>query len=297
MKTVKTLKNVILATIITSFLVPAISMHAALPQENEISKREQSMLDEQLFHAIGYGKLARIRTYLKLGANPNARNEYYYTPLHCTCRSYLALEAMQLLILAGADLNAPSRFSNTFLHFTVPQGKYDAFVKHKQNIRKELIKANVDLNVQDDDGETALMYAVKHLLDPGAVLNTTVIEELVAAGADETIKNNEGLTALDLARQQSPLFPPHSYTKRLERLTRALEKRERMKEQCEMTLRRHEYISKGPFAAFFPQVQVTCDPVIAARQRAIAATALQTQRAWSTRTKAIAFRAARLLKK
>ena len=57
---------------------------------------------------------------------------------------------------------------------------------------RSLITAGAALDVRDDSGATALMWAT-HCRNP------TIIELLLATGADRTCKNDGGLTALDLA--------------------------------------------------------------------------------------------------
>jgi ankyrin repeat protein len=54
----------------------------------------------------------------------------------------------------------------------------------------------VDLNAQDSDGWTALMYAV-------TVGGAEAVSKLVAAGVDQSVKNNDGDTAMDLAKANS----------------------------------------------------------------------------------------------
>ena len=52
----------------------------------------------------------------------------------------------------------------------------------------------MDLNATDSDGWTALMYAV-------TVGDAVCVEKLVKAGADISIKNADGETAIDLCKQ------------------------------------------------------------------------------------------------
>ncbi|HYT74736.1 MAG TPA: ankyrin repeat domain-containing protein [Vicinamibacterales bacterium] len=59
-----------------------------------------------------------------------------------------------------------------------------------------LLANGVSVNAQDQDGRTALMYAVWR--DPGY---SDVIPLLLKAGADVTTKMHDGLTALGLANQ------------------------------------------------------------------------------------------------
>ena len=57
---------------------------------------------------------------------------------------------------------------------------------------KDLIKSGANVNAKTDNGETALMWAVRHR-------NAEVVKALIEAGADINAKNNKGATALMLA--------------------------------------------------------------------------------------------------
>jgi hypothetical protein len=61
---------------------------------------------------------------------------------------------------------------------------------------EKLLKQGSDVNTQDEEGKTALMYAVMNS-------HTDVIRQLLEAGADVAIKDNGGDTASDLAGSQS----------------------------------------------------------------------------------------------
>ena len=63
------------------------------------------------------------------------------------------------------------------------------------HVLQHFIDKGVAINYQNCEGETALMRAV-------ASENLPNINALLAAGADTTLKNSEGLTALDIAKKQ-----------------------------------------------------------------------------------------------
>lgn len=62
---------------------------------------------------------------------------------------------------------------------------------------KSLLKSNAKLNLQDKDGWTALMYAVRYQN------NIEVVKSLVESGADPKISNKYGATALQIASAYS----------------------------------------------------------------------------------------------
>ncbi len=55
-------------------------------------------------------------------------------------------------------------------------------------------KAPLNLNTQDNDGNTALIDAVKND-------HKAIVQELITAGADAPVKNNAGNTARMIATQ------------------------------------------------------------------------------------------------
>ena len=59
-----------------------------------------------------------------------------------------------------------------------------------------MIENGANVNAKDEDGDTALAYAAIR----GAPAN--VIKQLLNAGADVSIKNNHGKTAIMLAKEQ-----------------------------------------------------------------------------------------------
>jgi ankyrin repeat protein len=71
-----------------------------------------------------------------------------------------------------------------------------AAIENRPDVVRVLLAHGADVNHVDSYGMTPLLYAAS--IDFG---ETAVVEQLVAAGADLTVKTREGLTALELARR------------------------------------------------------------------------------------------------
>jgi len=104
---------------------------------------------------------------------------------HFIVRNYYD-EALQVLSKAKYLLTVPNEKGETTMIIAIKSGHSD--------ILQEGFFQNEGMNQQDSLGNTALHYAVQ-LKDKYALIN------LAYYGADTTIKNNEGLTALELAEE------------------------------------------------------------------------------------------------
>lgn len=70
-----------------------------------------------------------------------------------------------------------------------------ASISNRVSIVQSLLAHGAQVNTVDRFGMTPLLYAAS--INHG---DTAVMEKLIAAGADPTAKNKEGLTAFDLAK-------------------------------------------------------------------------------------------------
>ena len=89
-----------------------------------------------------------------------------------------------------------------------------------------LVKAGLDVNAQDDLGETALMQAA------GGNDNPQVVMTLLKAGADGKAKSNNGKTAFDYAQDNEKLKGTNAYWKLNEAQYR-IERKKRTGKQSE----------------------------------------------------------------
>ena len=97
-------------------------------------------------------------------------------------------------LLEKIDANKKDDKGKTALHFAASRYDWDEL---KTRLAVLLVEAGADVNAIDDEGKTPLMYAVKEV----GLWRDTALEPvgfLVSHGADITLRNKEGRTALDL---------------------------------------------------------------------------------------------------
>ena len=78
-----------------------------------------------LMIAARSGKIKGVELLLDLGADPNAKDNYDWTPLHWASH-YGKTEAIELLLKAGSDVDAKNNNGYTPLHLTSSNGKTEA---------------------------------------------------------------------------------------------------------------------------------------------------------------------------
>jgi ankyrin repeat protein len=97
-------------------------------------------------------------------------------------------EIVRALISAGAPAKLTEGSGINLLHW--------AAIANRPDVIPALVEAGVPVNAQDDSGFTPLMYAAT--IDFG---DAASLRALLKAGADPNIRNAEGRTAVEQARQ------------------------------------------------------------------------------------------------
>jgi uncharacterized protein len=133
---------------------------------------------------------AAARALLRLGANANALDAQRYDILTIAAVND-DLEMVNIALEGGANARAiTSLYNDTALIAAAHRGHVE--------IVRALIAAKAPLNHVNDLGRTALLEAV--VLGNGGAKHTATVEALVKAGADVTLPDRHGTTALQHAR-------------------------------------------------------------------------------------------------
>ncbi|MBA3954490.1 ankyrin repeat domain-containing protein [Candidatus Dependentiae bacterium] len=180
-------------------------------------------LDDQLLAAARIGDAHRVDELLKQGASKETVDSQGHAPLHYTAERDHTNVA-KLLLDKGADANAANVVGTTPLHRSAEKGH--------TNVAQLLLDKGANPNATDTLGKTPLHYAimgqnkaiVQLLLKGGnpnmpnkngwtplhyAAIhgNTDIVQLLLQAGADPSIKNQQGETALDMVQPDKSDIP------------------------------------------------------------------------------------------
>ncbi len=142
-----------------------------------------------IFEASVLGKVERIQEILK--SNPARASEYApdgFTPV-ALAAFFGQPAAVKALIAAGADVNATAKngLKVAALHAAVAGGKLE--------IVKAVLDAGADANAPQQIG-------FRPIHEAGIKANRALAELLIAHGAEPSIPNDDGKTAIDLAREK-----------------------------------------------------------------------------------------------
>jgi ankyrin repeat protein len=137
------------------------------------------------------------------GADLNARNYLGHSPLH-SAADVGAHVIVERLLSAGVEVDARNKFGMTPLHRTAEGIDYwtekpYANVVETANL---LIKAGADINAVDQAGRTPLHFAAE-------LGFADMVTALVEAGADGSIKNGDGKTPFEVAKQSLKSTPAY----------------------------------------------------------------------------------------
>ncbi len=135
-----------------------------------------------------------IRELVDLGSDVNARDAEGKSPLHIlAAQSYNISPIVQILLKAKADINAQSKDGMTPLMVVCNTEN-----PPKRSYRiAQLIRSGANVDIQDSAGNTAAMHIANLADDAGN------IAKLLDAGAKLHLKNKEGKTLMQIAREKN----------------------------------------------------------------------------------------------
>ncbi len=139
-----------------------------------------------LMMAAAEGSEDVVSALLKAGANASFRGRHQNNALHTAALTGQAKTA-KLLIEAGADVNAVDQNGETPL-MTVISNDDHGTEEDRIQIVKALVAAKTNLDFQDEQGEYALLIAVK-------TQQKAIQKLLLDAGANPKLKNEQGVSA------------------------------------------------------------------------------------------------------
>jgi ankyrin repeat protein len=147
------------------------------------------------FAAAG-GHLDAVRLLVDHGADISRKSAWYGTLPLIEAAKFGKIEVCELLLELGADLQGTHNFGMSSLHET-------AF-HTRMKTAEFLIRKGADLNARDRKGWTPLHMATKRARNRNGDVTedrVALIALLLKSGADHELKNNQGQTALDIARE------------------------------------------------------------------------------------------------
>lgn len=107
-----------------------------------------------LHTAIRMKRCDIMEAYLQMGADPNFTPSGRESPLMACVKENL-VEMIQILLAAGADINGVNSKGNTFLHSAAHE------LYSRANLIPIALQAGANPNLQNNDGATPLMVAVR----------------------------------------------------------------------------------------------------------------------------------------
>jgi hypothetical protein len=148
---------------------------------------DKAQITELLSLAARHGQVESMGVLIEVGASPTTTDKRGRTPLMAAVQSRKP-EAIRFLIDHGADVNARDQLQGTALLRAA--GSFGSL----ESVQV-LLLAGAEVNVQDKNGMTPLMWAARWG-------DAQRVEALVKAGATVTVRDNSGKSALDWARSR-----------------------------------------------------------------------------------------------
>ena len=136
-----------------------------------ITFAQDDEINDKMITAAAKGELTKVHSYVKKGADINAKNKARWTALAYACK-YGHIDIVKYLIDKKVDLNAKVNTGSTPLYIALNGNFYD--------IADILVQFKADINLADIMGMSPLAWAVKennikmakYLIEKGANVNT-----------------------------------------------------------------------------------------------------------------------------
>ena len=143
-----------------------------------------------LNYAISFNKEDICKMLIDAGTDPNIRDIDNKTPVHYAAKAWKPNNKILLLLLdAGGEVNVRDKdWGWTPLMYALHANNISIF--------ELLLKAGADPNIQSNNGNTSLHWAILFNYK-----SPEIIKELLDAGADPMIRNSESETPIHLAEQ------------------------------------------------------------------------------------------------
>jgi len=111
--------------------------------------------DPILIEAAQFCSCQKIKRLLKAGANPNAKNRYGETAINISSCYHYGERITKLLVKAGADINNQDRYTWHAINWVL--GRLPGNEKNElENLVKRILKSGIDVNCTKSNGRTIL---------------------------------------------------------------------------------------------------------------------------------------------
>jgi len=151
---------------------------------------------DPLKHSV-YSRLSVnvLKAIFKAGADPNAQNQSGGTALQIACVVKSPLDVIECLVENGADVDLGNSHGHTPLMFAV-RNHCDLEILNFLVSKTKTVNGHTDVDDPKYPGFTALHFSAGEFLPAHSAI-------LINAGADSTITNKEGHTALQLCDEKT----------------------------------------------------------------------------------------------
>jgi len=161
--------------------------------END-NKKPSIATNTELLRAIRMMDYDRVNSLISIGADVTFRDEFGSDALYYSV-VYPRTEIFQLILTKAPKLNSVYEEHKNILHIAIESGLEE---KGYFSIIEALINSNVEINLQDDHGNTPLWYACTYY-----IVNRQTIKLLLEKGPDMYLINKYGRSTYSAAKENN----------------------------------------------------------------------------------------------